>query len=108
MPYQVWAFEAKQSTGNAFKTVYQRRDRVLRRIVHEQVNVVVLATRFNKLGFEVSTDLLKDGSKPLDRIHVEDPMAILGDKDQVNVKLEHTMSTTSNVIYNSHSPRVRW
>ena len=76
MPYQVWAFEAKQSTGNAFKTVYQRRDRVLRRIVQEQGNVVVLATRFNKLGFEVSTDLLKDGSKPLDRIHVKDPMAI--------------------------------
>jgi hypothetical protein len=49
---------------------------VLRRIVQEQGNVVVLAARFNKLGFEVSTDLLKDGSKPLDGIHVKDPMAI--------------------------------
>ena len=70
--------------------------------------MVVLATRFDKLGFEVSTDLLKDGSKPLDGIHVKDPMAILGDKDQVNVKLKYTMSTTSNFTYNSHGPSVRW
>ena len=88
MPYQVWAFEAKQSTGNAFKTVYQQRDRVLRQIVQEQVNVVVFATHVDKLGFEVSTDLLKDGSKPLDGIPtVKDPMDILGDEHKVNVKL---------------------
>jgi len=73
---------------------------VLRRIVHEQVRVVVFAIAFDKLGLEVSTDLLKDGSKPLDRINVKYPVAILGDEDQGNVNLKYTMSTMSNFTYN--------
>ena len=62
--------------------------------------MIVLATHFDKLGLEVSTDLQKDGSKPLDSIQVQNSIAILGDEDQVNVNLEYAMSTVSNVTCN--------
>ncbi len=66
-------------------------------IVHQQVNVVVFAVQLNQFCLEIGADLGKDGAKAVDGISVKHPIPILGDEDQVNVKLEHAMPTVSNV-----------
>ena len=68
---------------------------MLRRIVHEQMNVIVFAVHFDKCRLEIRTDLLEDHSEIGDRRHRQNSLAILRDEDQVNVHLKHAMSTVS-------------
>ena len=70
---------------------------MLRWVVHKQVNVVVSAVHLNQFSLEVETDLREGGTESVDRISVKYPVSILCYKDQVNMKLEHAMSTVSNV-----------
>jgi hypothetical protein len=70
------------------------------------VNVVVFAVHLDQLGLEVGADFLKDQLKPLDRIRIKDPITILGDEDQVNMKLKYTVSSVSNVTCAEHRPSV--
>jgi hypothetical protein len=65
-------------------------------IVHKQMNMIVFAVHFDKLTFEVQTDLRKDGTKSLDSISIQYSIAILCDEDQMDMKLEDTVSTASN------------
>ena len=66
---------------------------MLGRIVHEQVNVIVLAVHFDKCRLEVSADLLEDDSKAIDGVCVKYLPSILWGEDQVNVKFKRAMST---------------
>ncbi len=66
-------------------------------IVHQQVNVAVLAVQLHKFCLEIGSDLGKDGAKAVDGVSVQHPIPILCDEDQVNMKLEHAMSTVSDV-----------
>jgi len=70
---------------------------VLRWIVYKQVNVVVLAIHLNELRLKVHAHLGEDGMQSLDGVSVKDPIAILCDEDQVNMKVKDAMSTVSNV-----------
>jgi len=47
----------QQAVGDAFEAVHPCRHDNLRRVLHPQVNVVVLADEFNKLRHEVSAGL---------------------------------------------------
>jgi hypothetical protein len=49
------------------------------------------------LGLEVEADLGEDGTESFDGISVKDPIAILCDEDQMNMKLKYAVSTASNV-----------
>ena len=70
---------------------------MLRRVVHKQVNVVVLAAHLDKLRFEICRDFVEDGAKPVDRVSVQYPISILCDEDQMNMQLTHAVSTASNL-----------
>ena len=70
---------------------------MLRWIVYKQVNVVVLAIHLNELRLKVHAHLGEDGMQSLDGVSVKDPIAILCDEDQVNMKVKDAMSTVSNV-----------
>jgi hypothetical protein len=42
--------------------------------------------------------------RPMDRIRVEDPTAVLGEKDPMNVHGEDAVSTVQNLLFFSHRP----
>ena len=70
---------------------------MLGRVVHQQVNVVVLAVHLNQRRFKIVANVGENGPKTVDGIFVQYPIPVLCDKDQVNVKVKHAMSTVSNV-----------
>lgn len=70
---------------------------MLRRVVHQQVNVVVPAVHLHQLRFEIVADIGEDRTKTVDGISVKYSISVLRDEDQVNMKLKHTMSTASNL-----------
>jgi hypothetical protein len=70
---------------------------MLVRVVHQQVNVVVFAVHVNRRRFKIVANVGENGTKAVDGIFVKDPVAILCDKDQVNMKLKYAMSAVSNV-----------
>ena len=70
---------------------------MLRRVVHKQANVVVFAVHLDKLRFEICTDFIEDGAKPVDSVSVQYPISILCDEDQMNMQLTHAVSTVSNL-----------
>jgi len=70
---------------------------MFRRVGDEQVYVFSLAIHLDKLRLEVGANLLEDGPKPIDSISVEHLSSIFGDKDQVDMQCEHTMSPVTNI-----------
>ncbi len=70
---------------------------MLRRIVHKQVKVIWFAIDFNELGLEVIANLFEDDFESFERVGVKYLLAILCDKDQVNMKLNNTVSTATNL-----------
>ena len=70
---------------------------MLRLVVHNRVNVVVFAVHLNKVRFEICTDFVEDGAKPVDRVSVQYPISILCDEDQVNMQLTHAVSAEPNL-----------
>ena len=71
---------------------------MLRWVADKQVNVVVFAVHLNQFCPEVDRDLGKDGAKPVDSVAVQYLISILCNEDQMNMKLENTVSTVSNLI----------
>ena len=54
-----------------FQAIHQTRNGHLRRIFHQQVNMIISAVHADQGGLEVGTDLGKDRTKSLDGIAVE-------------------------------------
>jgi hypothetical protein len=69
---------------------------VLRWIVHQHMDVVILAVHLHELRLKIHAHLGEDGMQSLDGVSVKDPIAILCDEDQVNMKVKDAMSTVSN------------
>ena len=69
---------------------------MLWRIVDEQMHMIGFAIHFDKLRFEVNTDLLKHDAKTADSILVKDSMTIFSDEDQMHMHLENAMSTVTD------------
>jgi hypothetical protein len=66
---------------------------MLGRIVHQQMNVVVLAVHLNESRFKVSAHTLENDTKVIDSISIKYLPSILCGEDQVNVKFKRAMST---------------
>jgi hypothetical protein len=60
------------------------------------VNVVVFTVQLHQFSLEVHADLGEDGTKSLESVSVQYPIAILCDEDQVDMKLRYTMSTVQD------------
>ena len=83
---QVGPFLAQQAAGYTLQTVHEVGDRHLRRVCHLQVNMIVLAAHLKELRLEVGTDLGEDRAQPFKGVVVKHAGAVLGEKDQVDVK----------------------
>jgi putative transposase len=62
-------------------------------VVHKQVNVAVSTFQLHQFCLEVDADLREDGTESLESVSVQDPIAILCDEDQMDMKLKYAMST---------------
>jgi hypothetical protein len=85
--FDVGPLKPKQSTGNAFKAIDQRRDGMFGWIVHKQVNLVYLAMHLCQQAFKISTDLVEDGFEPIKGIGVKDLFPVPSQEDQMDMKL---------------------
>ena len=69
---------------------------MLRRIVHEQMDMIVLTIHADETGFEIDAHLFEDGSETGDSVTIEYPLAIFGYEDQMHMHLKDAMSTVSD------------
>ena len=58
------------------------------------MDMMVLAIHLPQLGFKVGANLGKQQPQAVEGVSVEDPVSILGDKDQVDMQCRNTMSAT--------------
>ena len=70
---------------------------MLWRVVHKEMNVVVFAVQLHQFCLEVHADLGEDGTKSLESVSVQHPIAILCDEDQVDMKLGYAMPTMQDL-----------
>jgi hypothetical protein len=68
--------------------------------------LVVFAVHLHKLRLKIVADVGENGTKSVDGIPIEDPIAILGDEDQVGMQLTNAVSTVPNVTRQLHRPSV--
>src|SRR5579859_2414207 len=79
----VRALLAKQATGNTLEAVHERGDSQLRRILNEQVHMVVFAVHFHERSLRIRTDLGEDAAQDVERTRVEHTAAIFCYEDQM-------------------------
>ena len=93
-----------KETGHAFQAVNQFRYGYFGRVVHQQVNVIVLTIEFHQLRFKVGAhtgeDFLKVGQNSVG----EYITPVLSHKDQMDVHLKNTVSAVPNIIVITHRP----
>lgn len=77
---------AEQATGHALETVDQSGQGDFWRIMHQQVDVIVLAIALDQLRPKVSTDLGKDAAQVADGRIGQHVMAVFGDEDQMDMQ----------------------
>src|SRR5690606_37592851 len=95
---------AEAPGGHALEGVHQLGHGDLRREVHEEVDVVVLAVELDQLGLEVLAhgphDLLAPRQVPVG----EDRVPVLRHENQVDMHPEDTVTTSTNVLIDTHKP----
>lgn len=60
------------------------------------MNVAVSTVQLQQFCLEVHADLGEDGTKSLESVSVQDPVAIFCDEDQVDMKFEDAMPAVAN------------
>ena len=75
----------KAAARHALQAVDQPRERHLRGIVHQEVDVIVLARALHKLCFEVAANLGEDARQVSDRKLGEHVASVLREEDQMDV-----------------------
>ena len=65
-------------------------------VVHKQVNEAVSTVQLHQFCLEVDADLGEDGTKSLESVSVQDPVAIFCDEDQMDMKFEYAMPAMSD------------
>ena len=103
---QVRSFPSQHSAGHTLERVHQMRQRDLRRIPNQQVDVVVLSVHLDKFGVEVGAYSGENRSKSVDRVSVQYSVSILCDEDQMCVHCENAVSTSCNVLMFGHRPSI--
>lgn len=94
--------------GHAFEAVHQLRKRHFRRIVHQQMNMIVFAVHLDQIGFEVGANAGEERAHVVEDRCGEHPPAVLGHEDQMHVQLENAVSAVSDFTFLGHRPSYTW
>ena len=82
-----------ETAGYAFEAVDEHRDGDLRRIVHQQMDMIVLAVDLDQFRFEVGADRCEDIAHVVEHGIGEDVAAVFGHEDQMDVHGENAVSS---------------
>jgi len=91
-------FFPNQAAGDALQTVDQSRNGYLGGIIDQQMYMVLLAVKLHQLSFKVAADGSQNRTQVVQDGFGKHTTTIFCDKDQMNVKAKHTMSSGSNII----------
>jgi len=95
---------ADHTTGHALQAVHQRRDGDLGRVVHKQVDVIVLTVELNQFRLEVGTDAGEYPVQVIEDFLGEHFAAIFGHKDQMHMHQEDAVPSVPNIVVLAHRP----
>ncbi len=101
------ALFADQTAGNPLEAVHQCRDSYLRRVVHQQMHMVILPVELHQFRAEVLADGGEDASQIGQHLASEYATAVSGHKDQVNMQVKNTMPAMSYIGFFCHRPNIR-
>ena len=76
-PHQFGAHLPKASAGHALEAVHQHRHRDLGRVIHQQMDMIVLSIHLDQFSLEIRADLRKDGSERSGRGFAQNPPSVL-------------------------------
>ena len=93
-------------SGDSLEGIYQARECQLRRILHQQMNMVRLEVRLQQVGFEVSADDLPSLLKHRKGSRSNHFATVLRDKDQMGMQARDDVSTAAEIIGGWHRPGV--
>ena len=96
----------KMAGRHPFERVHQLRKLDRRRVLHQEVDVIVLPIKLCELATEVGTDGEQYGPHGFEHGPSEDPASVLGNEDQVDVKLKDATSTVADGVDFGHRPSV--
>ena len=82
---------ADHAAGHALEAAHQRRDGDLGRVVHQQVDVIVLTVELNQFRLEVGTDAGEYPVQVIEDFLGEHFAAIFGHKDQMHMHQEYAV-----------------
>src|SRR5215210_156836 len=82
----LWTYFAKLAARHALQAVDQLGERHLRRVAHQEVNVIVLPGARHQLRLKVLADFGEDGREVADGKLGQYVAAVFRDKDQVRVQ----------------------
>jgi len=99
-------FGPQSARGHALETVHQRRDGHLRRVVDQQVHVVVLAAELAQVRAEVPADLPHGMLAGVQHRSVEHAATVLRHEDQMNAKRGNDVSATAVILAVCHRPTI--
>ncbi len=68
------------------------------------MDVVILAIKFNQLGFKIDTHACEDSLKVFQNGFCEYAASVFGHKDQMHMHLENAVSPLSDFIIIAHRP----
>ncbi len=94
----------QESAGDAFEAVHQRRDGYFGRMVHQQVNVIILAVHLDQVSLKVDTDVGEDVVQVVQHHLCEHATAVFGREDQVDMHRKNAMSSAPDVVFIRHRP----
>lgn len=97
---------AQQTARYALEAVDEHRERKLRGVVHEQMDVVRFSVALLQASLASRADDREDVGQALEMGLLQDRAPIFGNKDQVCVQLENTTAATSELTCIVHGPMV--
>jgi len=86
---------AQKAAGHALETVDQPRQGNLGWVLHQQVNVIVLAIAFDQFGLEIPADPGKDPRQVANGRFGQHVAAVSGDEDQLEMQHVNDMPASS-------------
>jgi hypothetical protein len=75
----------KQSRGDPFEAIHQARNGDFGRVVHQKVDMVLLAIALNEPGLKIQTDTGKNLTQVLQEGSRENVLTVFSNKDQMDM-----------------------
>ena len=102
-----WHALSEHPGGNTLEAVDQFGELDLRRVIDQNVNVVVFTFERSEFNIEVVADFLHHFFENVQSFAGKDPFAVFGHKDQVRVNGKNTVPACSNFVFCCHRPNCK-